>query len=122
MKPPKGKNKNELKVHEKFYKALNAASLLPRVSPSIRQKYLISRKQMYLIYLVYHSASLNLSKLSDYASTLNVSPSTLTRNIEKLEQRKILERTPSKTNTTLRLLSLGQLYAIEIEQYFSEVF
>ncbi len=120
MKPVKMNQENKNDSHTKFLEILKAAALLPRGNRLLTVNYKLSRKQIYLIYLVNHFPEL---KLTEYAELLNVSNSTFTRNVEKLEVRKVLLREKSKSNSvTLRLLSLGQLYAIEIDKYFDSYF
>jgi DNA-binding MarR family transcriptional regulator len=108
---------------ELFRKLLSVSALLPRADVDIQRKYNLSRKQIYLIYLIQQFQEEGL-KLSDYANILNISPSTLTRNIEKLEERRIIQRVSETASKTiqLKLLSLGQLYAIEISTCIDNYF
>jgi DNA-binding MarR family transcriptional regulator len=103
---------------------LQLAALLPRSPKHLLKRYGISREQMYLIFLVYHDDEDNPRILSDYARLLNISNSTLTRNIQKLEEKVILRRAnlsdkPAK-QVYLQLLSKGQLYALEINSTIDE--
>lgn len=118
---------------DKFLKILGLYNLTPApVSPSLR-KYGLTRQQLQLIYLVgiANDADASLpgkpiNKLSWFANTLGISRSTLTRNVEKLEARKVLMRVAAdeagspkaRAKFGLKLLSLGQLYLIEIENQF----
>lgn len=108
--------------HVKLFKQLlELSALLPRADKDIAKRYKLSRKQIYLIYLVYNDDPAAASTLSTYARWLNISNSTLTRNIEKLEERKILLRMPieGKRGIGLKLLSHGQLHALEIDSYMA---
>ncbi len=112
-------------IAQKFLQLLELTSLLPKPDRSFTQKYHLSKQQTYLIYLISIQTQLNDSRdvgMSTFAKLLNISTSTLTRNVEKLEQRKVLERI-HKTGekiVSLRLLSLGQLYALEIGDHFEQ--
>ena len=107
-----------------FVKILKISALLPRADRTITSRYSLSRKQIYLIYLVHTSQDTGINTLKDYADILNISLSTLTRNIEKLERRNILERVreKGKKSQSLRLLSMGQLNALEISGWFENYF
>jgi DNA-binding MarR family transcriptional regulator len=112
----------QTKNAQTFESLLSVAALLPRADKELIRNYKLSRKQIYLIYLALHDDESKPKRLSDYARLLNISPSTLTRNIQKLEERKVLERVALNPGIGLKLLSRGQLYAIEIENYFDPLF
>lgn len=112
-----------------FIDLLQVSSLLPKADKFLAKQYKLSRKQIYLLYLIHigHTENIELlkdAKLNVYAKLLNISASTLTRNIEKLEARKLLERvkSPGQKQVTIKLLSLGQLYAIDIARTFDTHF
>lgn len=107
-----------------FKRLLQISALLPKVDGEISKNYNLSRKQMYLVYLVYSDDPGKPYRLADYARYLNISTSTLTRNVEKLEERKVMERTknPDNRGIGLRLLSMGQLYALEIGNFLQNHF
>lgn len=102
-----------------FIGHLRLSSLLPRASLELSKRYKLTRKQMYLIYLVLDDDLGEPRMLTDYAMLLNISNSTLTHNIEKLEGRKILRRIrfSNRKATSLQLMSMGQLQAHEIKEY-----
>lgn len=110
----------------KFTALLEISALLPKAETEFTKRYKLSRKQLYLIYLINHADELHISRLQHFAQYLNISNSTLTRNLEKLESRKIVQRIrPTEkrnSQTELKLLSVGQLYAIEIERLMEEHF
>jgi DNA-binding MarR family transcriptional regulator len=79
---------------------------------------------MYLLYLVYFQDQLNINYFKDMAEMLNISASTLSRNIQKLEQKELLfiENVPGTANRILRLKSKGQLIVIEIKKYLKDFY
>lgn len=113
---------NEHKYGQLFKQLLQIAALLPRADKDLAKRYKLTRRQIYLIYLVFIDDPINPATLSQYAKWLNISNSTLTRNIEKLVARKILIRVSldGKRGYGLKLLSHGQLYALEIDQYMQK--
>jgi DNA-binding MarR family transcriptional regulator len=103
-----------------FINLLKVAALLPYQLKEIAERYGLSRKQVYLIFLVGVDAQENSWSLKDYADMLAVDKSTLSRNIDKLVSEKIIERvkTPGAREVHLSLLSQGQLYFWDINSYF----
>jgi len=112
----------EISTSQIFIKILEIASLLPRADKELQQKYDLSRKQIYLLSLIHFEQVDKPITLSNYANLLNISASTLARNIEKLELRKVIlrEKLPMQKGYKLKLLSLGQLYALEIDKKLTE--
>jgi DNA-binding MarR family transcriptional regulator len=63
-------------------------------------------------------------QLKDYAELLNISTSTLSHNISKLEDMDVIKRVKEdgKKSVNLKLKSKGQLYAIEIREFMDRYF